>query len=331
MKMNGLNLGKTINWLAGNPIPLIVGVLVIVPFVSPYKALATQMVILGLFALGYNMIYGYTGLLSFGHAAYFGLGAYATGIVLIRTDCSLLTAIGTGVFVAFVGACIFGFLCLRRRGIYFALLTLAFAQMLYFTANMWESVTGGETGLRHIPHPPLAIPGLFSVDVYAPTRFYFFVLAFAVIALLLLKRILESPFGKALQGIRENEKRAKALGYNTNRIKWLSFVLSGIFSGLAGALYTLHIGFVGIDELYWETSGRILMMTLLGGAGTFFGPFIGAGIFVYLEDIISGFTRYWMIVLGPIFVLSVLFFPQGVWGTVRLFLDRFKKVSLKEG
>jgi len=331
MKKNGFDFGKIMSWLAANPIPLIVVVLVIVPFISPYKALATQMVILGLLALGYNILYGYTGLLSFGHAAYFGLGAYATGIILIRTNCSLLTAIGAGVFVAFVGACLIGFLCLRRRGIYFALLTLAFAQMLYFTANMWESLTGGEAGLRNIPHPPLAIPGLFSVDVYAPTRFYFFVLAFAVIALLLLNRILESPFGRVLQGIRENENRAKALGYNTSRIKWLSFVLSGIFSGLAGSLYTLHIGFVGIDELYWEMSGKILMMILLGGPGTFFGPFVGAGIFLYLEDIISGYTRYWMIVLGPIFVLSVLFFPQGVWGTVRLFLERLRKTPLEEG
>ena len=258
---------------------LIIIVLAIIPFLSPYEALATQIIIWGLLALGYNILYGYTGLLSFGHAAYFGLGAYATGIVLIRTKCSLLAGIGSGVLVSCLGAILIGFFCLRRRGIYFALLTMAFAQMLYFTASIWESLTGGEPGLRNIPHPPLGIPGLFSLNIYTPIRFYFFVWAFVAISLLLLNRILGSPFGKVLQGIRENEKRARALGYNVNRIKWLSFILSGTFSGLAGSLHTLYINFVGLEQLYWETSGKILLMTLLGGPGTFFGPFIGAGPF----------------------------------------------------
>ncbi|MBP1720203.1 MAG: branched-chain amino acid transporter permease, partial [Deltaproteobacteria bacterium] len=209
--------------------------------------------------------------------------------------------------------------------------TMAFAQMLYFTASIWESLTGGEPGLRNIPHPPLEIPALFSFNIYTPLRFYFFVWALVAVSLLLLSRVLESPFGKVLQGIRENEKRARALGYNTNRIKWLSFILSGTFSGLAGALHTLYISFVGLEQLYWETSGKILLMTLLGGPGTFFGPFIGAGAFLYLEDIISGFTQYWMIVLGPIFVLCVLFFPQGIWGTVRDWTERPRDGKLKRG
>lgn len=311
-----------------NPIIMIVVILIIFPFVAPYKALSTQIIIFGLLALGYNILYGYTGLLSFGHAAFFGLGAYASGIVLVRTNCSLWTSIGVGIVVSGIGAAIIGFFCLRRRGIYFALLTLAFAQMLYYIAYTWVSLTGGEPGLRHIPRPPLAISGLFSIDIYTPTRFYFFVLAFVLAALIILKRILESPFGKVLESIRENEKRARACGYNTNRIKWVSFILSGIFSGLAGALHTLYINFVGIDQLYWATSGMILMMTLLGGPGTFFGPFIGAGVFLYLEDIISAFTKYWMIFLGPIFVLCVLFFPQGIWGTIKNYADRYKGKSV---
>jgi branched-chain amino acid transport system permease protein len=305
---------------------MIVLVLVVFPFVSPYKALATQIIVFGLLALGYNILYGYTGLLSFGHAAFFGLGAYASGIILVRTNCSIWASMGTGLAVSAIGAGLIGFLCLRRRGIYFALLTLAFAQMLYYIAYTWVSLTGGEPGLRNIPRPPLELPGLFSVNIYTPTRFYFFVLAFVMAALILLKRILESPFGRVLQGIRENEKRARACGYNTNRIKWLSFVLSGTFSGLAGVLHTLSLNFVGIEQLYWATSGMIVMMTLLGGPGTFFGPFIGAGVFLYLEDIISGFTKYWMIALGPIFVLCVLFFPQGIWGTVKNLTDRFRRL-----
>jgi branched-chain amino acid transport system permease protein len=322
---------SSLRWVSDHSVLMIIMVLMVLPFLLPYEALATQIIIWGLLALGYNILYGYTGLLSFGHAAYFGLGAYATGIVLIRTNCSLLAGIGAGVGVACLGAIVIGFFCLRRRGIYFALLTMAFAQMLYFIASIWESLTGGEPGLRNIPHPPLEIPGLFSLNIYTPVRFYFFVFALVVISLLLLNRILGSPFGKVLQGIRENEKRARALGYNTNRIKWLSFILSGTFSGLAGALHALYINFVGLEQLYWETSGKILLMNLLGGPGTFFGPFIGAGVFLYLEDIISGFTKYWMIVLGPIFVLCVLFFPQGIWGTVRDLADRFKAASPKRG
>jgi branched-chain amino acid transport system permease protein len=322
---------KALNWVSAHSVLMIILVLLVMPLLMPYEALGTQMIIWGLLTLGYNILYGYTGLLSFGHAAYFGLGAYGTGIVLIRTNCSLLAGIGAGVLVAGIGAVLIGFLCLRRKGIYFALLTMAFAQMLYFTANIWESLTGGEPGLRNIPHPPLEIPGVFSLNIYTPLRFYYFVFGFIVISLLVLNRILESPFGKVLQGIRENEKRARAVGYNTGRVKWLSFILSGTFSGLAGALHTLYINFVGLEQLYWETSGKILLMTLLGGPGTFFGPFIGAGVFLYLEDIISGFTKYWMIVLGPIFVLCVLFFPQGIWGTIRDFTDRFRRVSSPRG
>jgi branched-chain amino acid transport system permease protein len=320
-----------LGWITNRSVLMIIVVLLVIPILMPYEALGTQMIIWGLLALGYNILYGYTGLLSFGHAAYFGLGAYATGIMLIRTHCSLLAGISAGVLVACVGAAVIGLFCLRRRGIYFALLTLAFAQMLYFTANIWESLTGGEPGLRNIPQPPLQLPGLFSVNIYTPLRFYYFVFGFVVLSLLILNRILESPFGKVLQGIRENERRARALGYNTNRIKWLSFILSGFFSGLAGALHTLYISFVGLEQLYWETSGKILLMTLLGGPGTFFGPFIGAGVFLYLEDIISGFTKYWMIVLGPIFVLCVMFFPQGIWGTIRDFTDRLGGSPTQKG
>ena len=325
MKVGNATLKYFLQWLAKNPILMILIVLVVFPFVSPYKALATQIIIFGLLALGYNILYGYTGLLSFGHAAYFGLGAYATGIILVRTGCSIWASIGFGLVVSAFGAAIIGFFCLRRRGIYFALLTLAFAQMLFYLAYTWESLTGGEPGLRNIPRPPLEIPGLFSIDIYTPARFYFFALALVLVALIILNRILESPFGKVLQAIRENEKRAIACGYNTDRIKWISFVLSGLFSGLAGALHTLYISFVGIEQLYWATSGMIVMMTLLGGPGTFFGPFVGAGVFLYLEDIISAFTRYWMIFLGPIFVLCVLFFPLGIWGTIKELVDKFKK------
>ncbi len=320
MKFRGSNVTS---WVQRNPILAIVFILAIFPFFSSYEALATQIIIYGLLALGFNILYGYTGLLSFGHAAYFGLGAYATGIVLVKTHCSLWMSLGTGLAASLLGAAVFGFLSLRRRGIYFALLTLAFAQMLYYVAYTWASLTGGEAGLRNIPRPSLEIMG-WTLNIFTPLRFYFFVLAFVLLALIILKRVSESPFGKVLEAIRENEKRAGACGYNTGRIKWMSFIMSGMISGLAGSLQTLYINFVGIEQLYWATSGMIVMMTLLGGPGTFFGPFIGAGIFLYLEDFISGYTKYWMIFLGPVFVLCVLFFPEGIWGKVKELAERRK-------
>lgn len=316
------------SWVSRKPIWVILLVLAIFPFVSSYEALATQIIIYGLLALGFNILYGYTGLLSFGHAAYFGLGAYATGIILVKTHCSLWLSLAAGLAASAVGAALFGFLSLRRRGIYFALLTLAFAQMLYYVAYTWASLTGGEAGLRNIPRPTLEILG-WTLNIFTPLRFYFFVLAFVLLALVILKRVIESPFGRVLEAIRENEKRARTCGYNTGRIKWMSFVMSGVVSGLAGSLETLYINFVGIDQLYWATSGMIVMMTLLGGPGTFFGPFIGAGIFLYLEDFISGYTKYWMIFLGPVFVLCVLFFPEGIWGKVKELAERGKVLPVK--
>jgi branched-chain amino acid transport system permease protein len=215
-----------------------------------------------------------------------------------------------------VTALILGFLCIKRRGIYFAMLTLAFAQLLYFIAFQWVDLTGGDNGLRNIPSVPLSLPG-FSIDLNSPLRFYFFVLLFVALSLLAIDRILQSPFGHVLQAVRENERRAKSCGYETSNVRWLAFIISGAISGLAGGLYALYLHFVGIESLYWITSGQVVMMTLLGGMGSFFGPFIGAGVFLYLEDVLSAITPQWMIFLGTVFVLCVLFFPKGIWGSVK--------------
>ncbi len=314
---------KGLIWASNHPLWMIILFFLIFPFIMPYKALATLILINGLFSLGFNILYGYTGLLSFGHAAYFGLGAYGVGILLVRYQVSVWTALLSSIIISGLGALVIGFFCLRRRGIYFALLNLAFAQMLYFIGFQWVSLTGGEVGLRNIPTPPLQLPG-FSIDIYTPLRFYYFTFIFVTIALIVLKRILDSPFGRVLEAIRENESRARAIGYHTNHVKWLSYIMSGVFSGLAGGLYTLYMHFVGIEYLYWTTSGMVVMMTLLGGAGTFFGPFIGAGVYLYLEDIISIYTKHWMIFVGSIFFLCVLMFPEGIWGRVKSRIDRLK-------
>lgn len=286
------------------------------PFLVPYKALATQVLIYGLFALGFNLIYGYTGLLSFGHAAFFGLGAYGTGIAIAKLGvASVWSALAAGCVLAIGGGGVIGLFCLRRRGIYFAMLSLAFAQLLYFVAFHMSWLTGGDDGLRGIPVLPVRLLG-WQVRVDTPAAFYYFALALVGLALLLLKRILESPFGSILQAIRENPDRAAACGYDINRIKLLSFVFSAGFAGLAGGLNALYLRIVPIETLYWTTSGQVVMMTLLGGAGTFFGPFVGAGAFLILEDVLSVWTESWQLAVGAIFVAFVLFLPRGIWGTL---------------
>jgi branched-chain amino acid transport system permease protein len=300
----------------------------IFPFIVPYKALATQIIIWGLFALGFNVCLGYTGMLSFGHAAYFGVGAYTTGIVLIRLWENIWFGLFAALAMGALLALLLGYLCIKRRGIYFAMLTLAFAQLVYFVAFQWVDLTGGDNGLRNIPAVPLSLFGL-TIDIHTPVRFYFFVLFFVFLSLLALNRILESPFGHVLQAVRENEQRARSCGYEATNIRWLAFIISGAISGLAGGLYALYLHFVGIETLYYTASGQVIMMTLLGGMGSFIGPFIGAGVFLYLEDVLSIITPNWMIFLGVIFVLCVLFFPSGIWGTVRdLSLKKRKNIAL---
>ena len=302
--------------VAARPVLAFALVFAVFPFVVPYKALATPVLIYGLFALGYNLLYGYTGLLSFGHAAYWGLGAYGTGIALARLQIgSLWGALGAGLLLAGVGGIIVGFFCLRRRGIYFAMLSLAFAQLLYFIAFHLADVTGGDDGLRGVGVPPLRLPGV-TLALDSSLAFYYFAFAVVTLAMLALKRILDSPFGAVLQAIRENSDRAVACGYDIRRIKLLSFVFSALFCGLAGGLDALRLGVVPVESLYWTTSGQVVIMTLLGGAGTFFGPFVGATTFLVLEDRLSVVTESWPLFIGLIFMAFVLFLPKGIWGTL---------------
>ncbi len=303
-------------WLGAHPLLAFAALFAVFPFLVPYKALATQVLIYGLFALGFNLLYGYTGLLSFGHAAYYGLGAYGTGIALAKLGVgSIWGGLAAGLAAAGLGGAVIGFFCLRRRGIYFAMLTLAFAQLLYFIGFHLAQWTGGDDGLRGIPALPLALPGL-RLPLDSPLAFYYFAFAVVVLAVAALRRILDSPFGAVLQAIRENSDRAAACGYDIDRVKHLSFVFSALFTGMAGALDALRLTVVPIESLYWTTSGQVVIMTLLGGAGTFFGPFVGAAAFLVLEDRLAVFTESWPLVIGAVFVLFVLFLPRGIWGTL---------------
>jgi branched-chain amino acid transport system permease protein len=298
--------------------------LLVFPWLMPYEALAVNILIFGLFALGFNLLFGYTGMLSFGHAAFLGVGSYITGIAMVHGGVHWLLAIALGVIASAVVGVLIGFLAIRTRGIYFSMVTLALGQIVYYAFYKAERWTGGENGLRGIKVPVTEIAGR-TFDFNDPVTKYYVIFVFVAAALWLVSRILGSPFGAVIESIRENEKRAAACGYDVARSKLLVFVLSATLCGLAGALRALHLSIVPIDSLHYLQSGQAVMMCLLGGMGTFFGPFVGAAVFLYLEDVVTNITRHWMAVVGAIFMIFVLFFPKGIWGTVLHQLGRAAK------
>ena len=289
--------------------------LAIFPFIMPYEALAINILIFGLFAMGFNLLFGYMGLLSFGHAAFLGIGSYLTGIGIVHYGMPWGVAILVGIIGAAIGGLIMGYLAIRTRGIYFSMVTLALGQIVYYIFYKAESLTGGENGLRGVRVDEFKILGI-PVDFLNPLVKYYVILFFVVIAVWLISRILSSPLGAVMEAIRENEKRAAACGFDVARTKLLVFVLSAAICGLAGSLRALHLSIVPIDSLHYLQSGQAVMMSILGGMGTFFGPFIGAAVMLYLEDVVTTFTKHWMAVVGIVFMFFVLFFPKGIWGTI---------------
>jgi branched-chain amino acid transport system permease protein len=287
------------------------------PFFGRYLSLGTEVVIWSLFALGFNILLGYTGLPSFGHGAFFGIGAYAAGIYFLHLSKGVWGPLLAATLAAGVCAALIGFLVAKKRGIYFALITIAISQVFYFVAFRWDEVTGGETGLSGIDRIPIGIPGLFQINLESSLTYYYFVLAIFIVCTLVIWRIVHSPFGRVLQSIRENEVRATYLGYYTAAYKWAAFVISGLFSGLAGGLYTLLINAAFANVLDWTQSGNVVMMTLLGGGTVnFFGPILGAGIFIVSRDLLSAYWESWMLLYGLIFVLVILFIPSGILGLI---------------
>ena len=289
--------------------------LMVFPFMMPYEALAINILIFGLFAMGFNLLFGYMGLLSFGHAAFLGIGSYLTGISIVHYSLPWGAAILVGVIGAALGGLVMGFLAIRTRGIYFSMVTLALGQIVYYIFYKAESLTGGENGLRGVRVEEFNIFGI-PVDFLNPLIKYYIVLFFVALALGLISRILSSPLGAVMEAIRENEKRASACGFDVTRTKLLVFVLSAMICGLAGSLRALHLSIVPIDSLHYLQSGQAVMMSILGGMSTFFGPFIGAAVMLYLEDVVTTFTKHWMAVIGIVFMFFVLFFPKGIWGTI---------------
>ena len=289
--------------------------LLVFPLIMPYEALAINILIFGLYAVGFNLLFGYTGMLSFGHAAFFGVGSYLTGISIVHFNLPWLAAIGVGVAAAALTGLVIGYLAIRTRGIYFSMVTLALGQIVYYAFYKAERWTGGENGLRGIKVDVIDLFGM-KLDFLNPLTKYYMILVFVALALWLVSRILNSPFGAVIEAVRENEKRTAACGFDVARTKLLVFVLSATICGLAGTLRALHLSIVPIDSLHYLQSGQSVMMSLLGGMGTFFGPFIGAAVFLYLEDVVTGMTSHWMAVVGAVFIVFVLFFPRGIWGSI---------------
>jgi branched-chain amino acid transport system permease protein len=282
-----------------------------------YPPVATDILCWGLFAVAFDLLLGHAGLLSFGHAAFWGGSAYVTGLIALHSGLPFYVAVLGGGAAAALLALPIGYLAVRRSGIYFAMITLAFAQMVYFVANQWSAVTGGENGLQGIPRN---LPGADLSDAFT---FYYAALPVVLLGLAAAWRIVHSPFGRVTAAIRDNPARARALGYPADRYKLTAFTASAFLSGLAGGLFAVNHGFASLQEVDWTTSGKVVVMTVLGGIGTLWGSAVGAAAIVRLEDWLStaGFEQT-DLVTGGVFIVVVLLFRNGLWGTVAQLLHR---------
>ena len=297
------------------------GLLVVAPFVGLYPIFMMKALCYAIFACAFNLLLGYTGLLSFGHAAYLGLAAYSTGWLVRSAGWSPELGVLAGTVLAALCGLAIGLIAIRRQGIYFAMVTLAMAQMVYFVF-LQAPFTGGEDGLQGVPRGKLF--GLLPLD--NDITLYFVVLAVFVAVFLFIIRIVHSPYGQVLKAIRENEPRAVSLGYDVDRYKLLAFVLSTGIAGLAGSLKTMVLGFVSLTDAHWSLSGEVVLMTLLGGMGTFAGPVVGAFTIIGLQNFLADQVGSWInVIIGATFVICVVAFRRGFVGEIKAWLlHRFK-------
>ena len=295
---------------------LVAGVALLVPFVVPQYSLTVivSALIFSLFAMSLDLMVGYCRLYSFGHAAAYGLGAYCAALILTHLQVPLVIGIALAVLVTVAIAVPIAWICTRSTGVSFAMLTLAFAQLGYAMLFRFRELTGGSDGVVGIPRPP----GPFGIDWFqGKTGYYYLVLACLLGSYLACRAIMRSNFGAVLAGIRENEAKTLSLGYNTRAYKTTTVVLSYGFGGLAGALYAGFAGYASPELFFWLTSGHVLVMVVVGGAGTLIGPMLGALFFVFLEHQLSQVTDLWPLIFGSIFIAFVMFFPGGILGLLR--------------
>jgi branched-chain amino acid transport system permease protein len=278
-----------------------------------YIFLGTDILIMGLFAVSLNLLLGYAGLVSFGQAAYFGIGAYTCALLMKKAALVFPLAFIAAGLAGALGALIIGFFCIRLTQIYFSMLTLAFSQIVWAIVFKWNSLTGGDTGLIGINFPEF---------LDSSTRFYYFTLAVVVVSLFVMRKIVDSPFGRMLTTIRENPERTEFIGINVKLFQLIAFMISGGFAAFSGALFGIFNHSLFPDLLYWSQSAEVLIMCLLGGMYSFFGPLVGAGIILYLRMLVTSYTQYWPLIMGTILALLLFFFPGGVVGflkTLRVF------------
>jgi branched-chain amino acid transport system permease protein len=293
---------------------LVLLVLLVLPFaLSDYpRALIAEIFIFAIFAMSLDLILGFTGLMSLGHAAFFGLGAYAVAVLGAQFGLNAWIGLVAGGVLSAGGSALIGFFCVRTGGIPFLMLTLAFSQLVFSVALKWRDVTGGSDGIALAEKP-----SFFGFNLSHSLPMYFMTLVFFVAVYLGLRRLINAPLGHVFVGIRENEQRMLAIGYPTRAYKLLAFVIAGAIAGLAGGLYALYNGFISTDALYWTASGDILIMTMLGGAGTLIGPAIGAGVFLLMKNVASSYSEHWLSIIGVTFICCVMFFPGGIWGMLQ--------------
>jgi branched-chain amino acid transport system permease protein len=310
-------------------VPMAIILLVLPQLVAPYQSILTSYgLIMAIAALGFNLLLGYSGLLSFGHSAYFGLGAYAVAFMVkyLHITSMELFLIG-GLIATLLVTAVFGVICVRYTRIFFAILTMALSQVVWSLAFKFFWVTGGTDGLR-IP-TPMILNGLLTVPknkiAFLSNTYYYYVLIVFIIFVALMWVIVHSPFGQALQAIRDNETRAAFLGVRVRRARWIAFMISGGFTGVAGILWAPLNGLTTPDILYWPFSGEIVFLTVLGGFGTFVGPIVGAVAFNYLKTYAVGLTVYWQLLLGSVLIVLVLALPTGIIGTLGRLWMRIKR------
>jgi branched-chain amino acid transport system permease protein len=309
--------------------PVVIILLMLPYVVTPYQTiLMSYGLIVAIAALGFNLLLGYTGLLSFGHSAYFGLGTYAVVFMVkyLHVTSMELFLIG-GLIATLLVTAVFGVICVRYTRIFFAILTMALSQVVWSLAFKFFWVTGGTDGLR-IP-TPMILNGLLTVPknkiAFLSNTYYYYVLIVFIIFVALMWVIVHSPFGQALQAIRDNETRAAFLGVRVRRARWIAFMISGGFTGVAGILWAPLNGLTTPDILYWPFSGEIVFLTVLGGFGTFVGPIVGAVAFNYLKTYAVGLTVYWQLLLGSVLIVLVLALPTGIMGTLGRLWMRIKR------
>jgi branched-chain amino acid transport system permease protein len=284
------------------------------PYLSSFMlSLVTQALIYAVLAMSLDIILGYTGLASLGHAAYFGLGAYAVGILTTRYGAGFWTTLLVGVLAAAAVAAIFGLVALRATGVYFLMITLALGMVVWGLAHRWVSMTQGDNGISGVPRPDLG----FGLSVVHAVPFYYLALIGFLLAFGFLRLVVRSPFGQTLIGIRESESRMRTLGYHVWLHKYLGFVIAGGVGGFAGVLWSSYQGFVSPSDLELTTSVKVLLMVALGGRGTLLGPALGALLIVLLENLVSVYTHRWLLILGAVYIGTIVYAPEGILGAVR--------------